>query len=80
MSILQEFKEFAMRGNVVDMAVGIIIGGAFGTIVNDDQAVLPAVTGQTLVGTGADDFLVKPASPERSQPSSRVALVASSFL
>jgi large conductance mechanosensitive channel len=33
MSILNEFKEFALRGNVVDMAVGIIIGGAFGTIV-----------------------------------------------
>jgi large conductance mechanosensitive channel len=31
--MLQEFKQFAMRGNVVDMAVGIIIGGAFGTIV-----------------------------------------------
>jgi large conductance mechanosensitive channel len=32
--MLQEFKEFALKGNVVDMAVGIIIGGAFGTIVN----------------------------------------------
>jgi large conductance mechanosensitive channel len=32
--MLKEFKEFAMRGNVVDMAVGIIIGGAFGTIVS----------------------------------------------
>ena len=31
--MLQEFKKFALRGNVVDMAVGIIIGGAFGTIV-----------------------------------------------
>ncbi len=31
--MLKEFKKFAMRGNVVDMAVGIIIGGAFGTIV-----------------------------------------------
>lgn len=31
--MLQEFKQFAMRGNVVDMAVGIIIGGAFGKIV-----------------------------------------------
>ena len=31
--MLQEFKDFAMRGNVVDMAVGIIIGGAFGTII-----------------------------------------------
>lgn len=34
MSMMQEFKKFAMRGNVVDMAVGIIIGGAFGKIVS----------------------------------------------
>ena len=34
MSISQEFKEFVMRGNVVDLAVGIVIGAAFGTIVN----------------------------------------------
>jgi len=34
LSMLKEFKEFAMRGNVLDMAVGIIIGAAFGTIVN----------------------------------------------
>jgi len=34
MSIVKEFKEFAMRGNVMDMAVGIIIGGAFGKIVS----------------------------------------------
>ncbi len=33
MSMIKEFKEFAVKGNVVDMAVGIIIGGAFGTIV-----------------------------------------------
>jgi large conductance mechanosensitive channel len=32
--MLKEFKEFAMRGNVVDLAVGVIIGGAFGQIVN----------------------------------------------
>ena len=32
MSMLKEFKDFAMRGNVVDMAVGVIIGGAFGKI------------------------------------------------
>ena len=32
--MLKEFKEFAMRGNVLDMAIGIIIGGAFGQIVN----------------------------------------------
>lgn len=33
MSILKEFKEFAVKGNVVDMAVGVIVGGAFGKIV-----------------------------------------------
>ncbi len=41
--MLKEFKEFAMKGNVVDMAVGIIIGGAFGTIVNTlvSQVLMP---------------------------------------
>jgi len=34
MSMVQEFKNFAMRGNVIDMAVGIVIGGAFGKIVS----------------------------------------------
>jgi large conductance mechanosensitive channel len=34
MSVLQEFKEFAMRGSVMDLAVGVIIGGAFGKIVD----------------------------------------------
>ena len=33
MGVMQEFKEFAMKGNVVDMAVGVVIGGAFGKIV-----------------------------------------------
>ncbi len=41
--MLTEFKKFAMRGNVVDMAVGIIIGGAFGTIVKSlvDDVIMP---------------------------------------
>ncbi len=33
MAIIKEFKEFAMRGNVIDLAVGVIIGGAFGKII-----------------------------------------------
>ena len=33
MGMLSEFKEFALRGNVVDMAIGVVIGGAFGNIV-----------------------------------------------
>ena len=45
MSMLKEFKEFAMRGNVVDMAVGIIIGGAFGKIVTGvvNDIIMPPV-------------------------------------
>jgi len=34
MGMMQEFKEFAMRGNVVDLAIGVVIGGAFGKIVS----------------------------------------------
>ena len=43
--ILQEFKQFAMRGNVIDMAVGIIIGGAFGKIVSSvvGDIIMPAI-------------------------------------
>jgi large conductance mechanosensitive channel len=43
--MLKEFKAFAMRGNVVDMAVGIIIGGAFGTIVKSlvDDVLMPPI-------------------------------------
>ncbi len=45
MKLLDEFKQFAIRGNVVDMAVGIIIGGAFGKIVSSLVAdvVMPAI-------------------------------------
>jgi large conductance mechanosensitive channel len=43
--MLKEFKAFAMRGNVVDMAVGIIIGAAFGTIVKSlvDDVIMPPI-------------------------------------
>lgn len=45
MSFIQEFKAFAMKGNVVDMAVGIIIGGAFGKIVSSlvSDIIMPPV-------------------------------------
>ena len=43
--MLKEFKEFAMRGNVLDMAVGIIIGGAFGTIIGSlvSDVIMPPI-------------------------------------
>lgn len=45
MSMMSEFREFAMRGNVVDLAVGVIIGAAFGKIVTSlvDQVVMPPI-------------------------------------
>jgi large conductance mechanosensitive channel len=45
MGMIKEFQEFAVKGNVVDMAVGIIIGGAFGTIVKSlvDDVIMPPI-------------------------------------
>ena len=53
MSIVQEFKEFAVKGNAIDMAVGIIVGAAFGKIVNSlvNDVIMPPIG--VLVG-GAD--------------------------
>jgi large conductance mechanosensitive channel len=45
MGLLKEFRDFALRGNVIDMAVGVIIGGAFGKIVTSmtNDLIMPAV-------------------------------------
>lgn len=54
MKIVKEFKEFAVKGNMVDMAVGIIIGAAFGTLVSSlvDDILMPLISGVF----GAPDF------------------------
>ena len=54
MGFIKEFKEFAMKGNVMDMAVGVIIGGAFGKIVSSlvDDILMPIIG----VLTGGVDF------------------------
>jgi large conductance mechanosensitive channel len=51
MSILKEFREFAMKGSVVDLAVGVIIGAAFGAIVSSlvDDVIMPPI-GLALAG------------------------------
>lgn len=51
---LSDFKEFAMKGNIVDMAVGVIIGGAFGKIVSSlvNDVIMPLVS----ICTGGADF------------------------
>ena len=59
MSMLTEFKSFAMRGNVVDMAVGIVIGGAFGKIVSSFVAdVLMPPLGMLLGGVNFSGLAV----------------------
>lgn len=54
MGMLKEFKEFAMKGNVVDLAVGVVIGGAFGAIVSSlvGDIIMPIIG----VLTGGVDF------------------------
>lgn len=54
MGFIKEFKEFAVKGNVMDMAVGVIIGGAFGKIVTSlvEDIIMPLVS----VATGGMDF------------------------
>lgn len=56
--MLKEFKSFVMRGNVVDLAVGVIIGGAFGTIVNSLVAdiITPIILQPALEAAGAADI------------------------
>lgn len=53
-NLLKEFKEFAMKGNVIDMAVGVVIGAAFGKIVSSlvDDIIMPLVG----VATGGMNF------------------------
>jgi len=57
--MLKEFKEFALKGNVLDMAVGIIIGGAFGTIVKSlvEDIIMPPV-GLLLAGVDFKNFFI----------------------
>lgn len=59
MSMLKEFKEFAMRGNVVDMAVGVIIGAAFGKIVTSvvNDVLMPPI-GLLMGGVDFSDIVI----------------------
>jgi len=52
--MLKEFKEFAMKGNMLDMAIGIVIGAAFGTVIKSlvDDLIMPVVASVT----GSPDF------------------------
>ena len=64
MGFATEFKEFAMKGNVVDLAVGVIIGAAFGKIVDSivKDLIMPVV-GRVLGGLDFSNYFVKLADP-----------------
>ena len=81
MSFGSEFREFIARGNVVDLAVGVVIGGAFGKIVTSlvDQVIMPPIG----LATGGVDFaqmklVLKAADPATKHP--EVAILYGAFL
>jgi len=77
--MLKEFKEFAMKGNVIDLAIGVIIGGAFGKIVSSlVNDILMPVFGVLLSGINIADlkYVIKPASGDIPE----VAVLYGSFI
>lgn len=79
MSFASEFKEFAMKGNVVDMAVGIIIGGAFGKIVSSfvNDVIMPPLG--VLIG-GVDFSELAVVLQEKTGEAAAVTLNYGSFV
>jgi large conductance mechanosensitive channel len=65
MGMMQEFKDFAMKGNVMDLAVGVIIGGAFGKIVDSivNDLIMPVV-GKIFGGFDFSNMFVKLSGPD----------------
>ncbi len=74
MSIIQEFKEFAVKGNVVDMAVGIIIGAAFGKIVTSvvGDIIMPPI-GLLIGGVDFSDLAITLKAAEGAAPAVVIA-------
>lgn len=69
MSFGREFKEFAMRGNVIDLAVGVVIGGAFGSIVSSlVNAVIMPVVGVLTSGKDFSELAVQIATDAKGAP------------
>jgi large conductance mechanosensitive channel len=58
MGMMKEFKEFAMKGNIVDLAIAVIIGGAFGAIISSlvDDVITPLLLTPALDAVGAKDI------------------------
>jgi large conductance mechanosensitive channel len=85
MGMISEFKEFAMRGNVVDLAIGVVIGGAFGKIVTSlvDGVVMPIVamlTGGVNVGDWAMTLKAPVVGPDGKEIAAAVLLKYGSLI
>ena len=85
MGMLQEFKEFAMKGNVVDLAVGVVIGAAFGKIVSAlVEGVIMPIVGMAMGGVNFADLAVvlKEAviGPDGKEVAAAVAIKYGAFL
>ena len=84
MGFFKEFKEFAMKGNVMDMAVGVIVGGAFGKIVSSlvDDVLMPLV-GMATGGidlSGLEYKVMLPALEEGGEPIAGAVLKYGAFI
>ena len=77
MGMISEFKEFAMRGNVIDLAVGVVIGGAFGKIVTSlvNDVVMPVI-GKLVGGVNFSDLQVVLTPASMGADGKEVAAVA----
>lgn len=75
MGMMQEFKDFAVKGNVIDLAVGVIIGGAFGKIVDSavKDLIMPLV-GMILGKVDFSNMYIKLATPPEGVPDTLEAL------
>jgi large conductance mechanosensitive channel len=80
MSVIKEFKEFAMRGNVIDLAVGIVIGGAFGKIVSSfvNDVLMPPI-GVLLGGVSFTDLQITLKEATTNAAGEAVAAVAINY-
>src|SRR5580704_5880387 len=69
MSLAREFKEFAMRGNVIDLAVGVVIGAAFGTIVSSlVNGIIMPVVGVLTSGRDLSDWAIRIGTDPKGAP------------
>jgi large conductance mechanosensitive channel len=77
LKLFDEFREFIARGNVVDLAVGVIIGGAFGKIVNSlvDQVIMPPIG----LALGRVDFSELKIVLQHADPAKKTAAVAINY-